>query len=298
MGETEGPFEEFGLPGYLQKGLAGYGIQSASLIQRLSWAANARRANIIGQSKNGTGKTLAYLGVTLSNIRLSAERPRPIQAIVLSPSRELALQTHDLIVRLSAYASPPLSSVVVVGGQPLAADIASVALFPDVVVGSLGRVVHLVKEEIISLQSLRVLVVDEADQMFSEKSFKFDLHGLIGLMPSNCQLLVYSATYTHDLLDYLHKLVKTPVVIRALDDPSDAGTSTQTGVEPKEGGVEDIQLQNIRQFYVAVRSPDPSAYFEEKLKLLTRILASAKYKQCIVFFNQKFRGVEIANSLR
>ena len=166
----------------MKKGLAGLSFRSPSLIQKMSLEANESKRSIIGQSKNGTGKTLAFLLVLLSNISFKPEKQNVLQSIVISPSRELALQTHDLVVKLTAYASPPIKTIVTIGGQALSSDIKNIKLLsPQILVGSLGRVIHLVKEELISLENISVFVVDEADNLFIEKSFKFDMHGLIAL---------------------------------------------------------------------------------------------------------------------
>ncbi len=293
-------FDEYDLPPYLKKGLTGCGFRVPSLIQHLTIEAIAEHhQNIVAQSKNGTGKTLAFLLAVFSLVLpapVNPDKKQHIECIVLSPSRELAMQTHSLISKLTAYASPPIRAVVAVGGQPLKSDIANLTTqFPQILVCSPGRVVHLIKEEIISLENLRTLVLDEADQLFTDRSFKFDLHGLIALLPKGCHKLVYSATYAKSLLEYLQGLMPDSKLIHAQTEAENEEKKEPQAAAGGEEMIDDIQVKDIKQHFFLVQKPP---YFEEKLKLLTQVLAAVKFKQCMIFFNQKFRGVEISNHLK
>jgi len=277
------------IPMYLKKWLKGNNFIVPSHIQRLSLEVNDKRCNIIGQAKNGTGKTLAFLLIVLSNVL-----PKPIpendksclECIILTPTRELAQQIYTIITDVTAYASPAMRVAKTIGGQILKSDIETLRVMkPQILVGSLGRVVHLIKEEIIFLEGVKELVVDEADQLFLDKSFKFDIHGLISLLPKDCQKLVYSATYPTTFLEDLKEILGDSVFIKSIEERG----------EKESEDVDEIQLKGIHQYYIPIND---TSVFDKKLNLLVQLLTTVKYKQCMIFFNQKLRGAEIANHLK
>jgi len=287
------------IPEYLKKGLKSNSFLFPSDIQKQSL--ENYKFNIIAQSKNGTGKTLAFLLVVLANIEpksIASQQSNCLECIILSPSRELALQTNELLLKITSYASPPIRTIVTIGGQPLKADIDTLKITkPQILVGSLGRVIHLVKEEIISLENIKEIVIDEADQMFTDKSFKFDMHGLISLLPKSCKKLVFSATYTTSLLNYLQNIINDSIFIKGqnIDEPNKIAEENKIFDLEKLYDIDEIQLKQIHQFYADI---EKVPYFEEKLKLLSELLNKIKYKQCIIFCKQKFRAVEISEHLK
>eukprot|EP00826_Nyctotherus_ovalis_P036595 TRINITY_DN3261_c0_g2_i1.p1 TRINITY_DN3261_c0_g2~~TRINITY_DN3261_c0_g2_i1.p1 ORF type:complete len:346 (-),score=63.60 TRINITY_DN3261_c0_g2_i1:658-1695(-) len=281
------------IPMYLRKWLKANNFLVPSHIQKLSLEVNSVRSNIIAQSKNGTGKTLAFLLVLLSNLT-PKEKPENdescLECIILAPTRELVQQIYTIITDITAYASPALRVLKTIGGQLVKGDIDNLkAMRPQVLVGSLGRVVHLIKEEVICLGAVKTLVVDEADQLFVDKSFKFDMRGLVSLLPRECQKLVYSATYPTSLLEDLKEMLGESVFIRSVEEKSEEAKSE----EPQD--IDEIQLKGIHQYYISI---DEAPFFEKKLKLLVDLLSAIKYKQCMIFFNQKLRGAEIASHLK
>ena len=284
------------IPDYIKKSLKSHGYHAPSLIQKLTLEATTSHSNIIGQSKNGTGKTLAFLLAIFSNIvpkPIPEEDQSCLECIILSPTRELAQQTYNIINDITAYANPPVRVIMTIGGQLWKGDIERLkTLKPQILVGTLGRVVHLIKEEIVGLQNMKELVVDEADQLFTDKSFKFDLHGLISLLPNECRKLVYSATYPKELLQELKGLLSDNIFIKSTDEIEEIKNEI---IKESHHDIDEIQLKGIHQYYMIITK---SPIFENKLKLLTEVLTTIKYKQCIIFFNQKLRGAEIANYLK
>ena len=105
-------------------------------------------------------------------------------------------------------------------------------------------------------------------------------------LPKECQIIVYSATYTSDLIEYLQKCLNSPKFIHAHDPSEESGQT--------EEQIDEIQLKTIQQYYFVINS----GTFEEKLKILAGLIEKTKYNQCMIFFNQKVRGVEIANFLK
>ena len=180
-------FSDLGLKDTLLKSIEELGFNEPSQIQAEAIPAAIAGHDLIGQAQTGTGKTAAF-GCGIIN---SIEKRDGLSAIILAPTRELAIQVNDELRRLSKYDN--LSILPVYGGDPISNQIRTLKGNVNIVVGTPGRVLDHIKRGTIKLDKIRFLVLDEADEMLN-MGFIDDLEDIIKQLPSERQTLLFSAT--------------------------------------------------------------------------------------------------------
>ena len=184
------PFTELPLPAPLQEALAWLNYTSATPIQAKSLPPMLAGRDVMGQARTGTGKTAAYGLALLARIDPMLQRT---QALVLCPTRELADQIAKEIRRL-ARALPNIKITVLSGGINQRPQLASLEHDPHIVVGMAGRVQEHLDQATLTLDALKVLVLDEADRMLGE-DFEAASRAIVKLTPKTRQTLFFSATF-------------------------------------------------------------------------------------------------------
>jgi superfamily II DNA/RNA helicase len=230
--------------------------------------------DLIAQAKSGTGKTLVYVITALELLLAadSASTTTPL-VLVLTPTRELALQVADVARRVGAYV-PSLACVSLVGGQPIAGDAAALGRRCTVAVGTPGRVRQLLCETgALNVSSLRLLVLDEADRLF-EPQFVPAVREIVSRLPTARQTLAFSATYTDDAAQRLSAIMRDPQRV------------TLSGGSP--------HLIGVRQFRVRVRRRRETAELDARLETLLRWLQKVPFQQCVVFCSSYTRAQHVA----
>lgn len=155
-------FSELGLDENILKAIDAMGFEEPSKIQAEVIPVLLEGHDVIGQAQTGTGKTLAFGAPVLSRIRSSEGK---ISSIILTPTRELAIQVNDELNRIAKFTKIKLLPVY--GGQPIDRQISALRRGIDIVVGTPGRVLDLIRRKVLNLGSIKFLVLDEADEMLN-----------------------------------------------------------------------------------------------------------------------------------
>lgn len=216
--------------------------------------------DVIGQARTGTGKTASFVIPILERLKPRKDAQGP-QALVLVPTRELAVQVRGEMVKLAE--GRRINSVAVYGGKPLREQIEKLRRGADLVVGTPGRVIDLLGRGALNLNQLACVVLDEADRML-DIGFRPDIEKILKRCPTNRQTLLLSATVPPPILKLAQRYMKDPLSLN---------------FSSKE-----VSVETIEQRYFTV---DPGRKFE----LLLRLLVREKPRQCIVFCRTK-RGTE------
>ncbi|KAJ2498177.1 ATP-dependent RNA helicase dbp10, partial [Coemansia sp. RSA 2052] len=166
--------------------------------------------DVVGMARTGSGKTAAFLIPMINRLKAHSAKVGS-RAIVLSPSRELALQTHQVTKELVKYTD--LRAVPIVGGDSMEDQFGIMASNPDIVIATPGRLLHLVVEMSLDLSTIEYIVFDEADRLF-ELGFSVQLHEILGRLSANRQTLLFSATLPSTLVDFAKAGLQDPELIR------------------------------------------------------------------------------------
>lgn len=200
-------------------------IEVATEVQAKTYPLAANGHDVIGVSKTGSGKTLAFVLPTVNQFLLS---DKPFHTLILTPTRELALQTAQC---LSLFHPLGLRHALLVGGEPLTPQAQALSKYPHVVVGTVGRVAkHIEKTKGFKIQSIRKLVLDEADRFF-EQDFTKDLDLIMARLEKKNQTLMFTATLTEQVRSLSGIFMKSPHIIGHSSGAPDAPENSLSGVE-------------------------------------------------------------------
>ncbi|MGH8032654.1 MAG: DEAD/DEAH box helicase, partial [Luteimonas sp.] len=258
-------FADLGLPEHLLKALASVGYESPSPIQAATIPPLVAGRDMLGQAQTGTGKTAAFALPILASIDLSQTRP---QALVLAPTRELAIQVAEAFHKYAAHL-PGFHVLPIYGGQGYGPQLAALKRGVHVVVGTPGRVIDHLTRGTLDLSQLKCLVLDEADEML-RMGFIDDVETVLKQTPEARQVALFSATMPTQIRRIAQTYLKNPVEIAIKST-----TTTAT---------------NIRQRYWMVSGVN-------KLDALTRILEAETYDGMLVFARTKLGAQELAEKL-
>jgi ATP-dependent RNA helicase DeaD len=242
------------------------GYESPSAIQAATIPALMAGSDVVGLAQTGTGKTAAFAMPILSKIDTSS---KATQALVLAPTRELALQVAEAFSRYGAHL-PQINVLPIYGGSSYAVQLAGLKRGAQVVVGTPGRVIDHLERGTLDLSRVDYLVLDEADEMLN-MGFAEDVERILSETPEYKQVALFSAT----MPPAIRKLT-----VKYLHDP------TEVSVEAKTATAE-----NISQRYTQVAGP-------RKMDALTRVLEVEPFEAMIVFVRTKQATEEVAERLR
>ncbi len=263
--EKDVTFSDLALPEELLKVLNEIGYEKPSPIQSASIPVLQSGVDIIGQAQTGTGKTAAFALPLLAKIDVNLRKP---QALVLAPTRELAIQVAEAINTYSKYMKG-FQVVPIYGGQSFPVQLKQLARGPQVIVGTPGRVMDHMRKGKINWDHMHTLVLDEADEML-RMGFLEDVEWVLEQTPEDRQIALFSAT--------MPKEIKR-VADRFLDKPQEIKIKTKTAT-----------ATTIEQFYLTVSH-------HNKLDALTRILEVEETDAIIIFARTKTATVELADRL-
>ncbi len=259
-------FEQLDLSPIMRRALARMGFEKPSPIQAAVIPLALDGYDIIGQARTGTGKTAAFAIPVLEQLDPLRENPHP-QALVLVPTRELAHQVHGEFEKL-AYGCPT-SCVEVAGGKHMTQQIKSLRDGAQVVVGTPGRVLDLIRRGNLKLSNLWCVVLDEADRML-DIGFRPDIERILKACPEQRQTLLLSATLANDVME---------ISQRYLFEPKTVDCSKN-----------DLSVETIEQRYFLVH---PDRKFDTLVKLLRREEAH----QAIIFCRTKIGTAKLHRRL-
>ena len=259
-------FADLGLAGPVLSAVAAVGYEAPSPIQAATIPPMMDGRDVVGLAQTGTGKTAAFALPILSRLNLSQKKP---QALVLAPTRELALQVCEAFEKYAA-GSPGVKVLPVYGGQGYGVQLSALRRGVHVIVGTPGRIMDHLDKGTLDLTELRFLVLDEADEMLN-MGFAEDVETILADTPDDKQVALFSATIPAPIRRLSTKYLHDPVEITVKG-------KTQTAA-------------NITQRYLFVSYP-------QKVDALTRILEVENFEGMIVFVRTKNETETLAEKLR
>ncbi|KOC62357.1 Putative ATP-dependent RNA helicase me31b [Habropoda laboriosa] len=205
-------FEEFCLKRELLMGIFEKGWEKPSPIQEASIPIALSGKDILARAKNGTGKTGAYSIPVLEQVD---PRQDVIQALVIVPTRELALQTSQICIELAKHMD--IKVMVTTGGTDLRDDIMRIYQKVHVIIATPGRILDLMDKSVANMDHCKILVLDEADKLLSQ-DFKGMLDHVISRLPHERQILLYSATFPLTVKQFMEKHLRDPYEINLMEE--------------------------------------------------------------------------------
>lgn len=246
-------FDDFKLRDELLRGVYSYGFEEPSAVQKQAIEPMVSGRNVLVQAQSGTGKTATF---TIGMLQQIDESIQSVQGILLSPTRELSTQTEKVMKDMSKFMK--VNVMACIGGTSIRDNVNGLKNC-HIVIGTPGRVFDLLKRNILPTSSLKMFVLDEADEMLSH-GFKEQIMSIYDHLPK-VQTCLFSATMPLEMIEIANKMMEDPVRILVKK--------------------EELTLDGIRQFYIAVQ--------EEKWKLetLCDLYETLTINQCIIYCNTK-----------
>ena len=261
----EARFEDLGLCPEIMKAVKNMGFEEASPIQAKAIPAMMEGKDIIGQAQTGTGKTAAF-GIPL--LEKIDPKNKKLQAIVLCPTRELAIQVAEEIRNLAKYMHA-IKVLPIYGGQEIVKQIRSLKSGTQLIIGTPGRVMDHMRRKTVKMENIHTVVLDEADEMLN-MGFREDIETILEGVPEERQTVLFSATMPKPILDITKRFQKNAELIK---------------VTKKE-----LTVPNIEQFYYEVKP-------KNKEEVLSRLLDIYNPKLSVIFCNTKKQVDLLVNGL-
>uniref|UniRef100_A0A915Q3T8 RNA helicase n=1 Tax=Setaria digitata TaxID=48799 RepID=A0A915Q3T8_9BILA len=204
-----GGWQAIGLDHVVFKGIQKKGFRQPTPIQRKTIPLIIDGKDIVAMSRTGSGKTAAFVIPILQ--KLKGRDMRGIRALIIEPTRELAMQTFSVVKELGRFTG--LRCAVLVGGDRIEEQFQAVHEKPDIVIATPGRLLHVVVEMDFRLSAVQIIVFDEADRLF-EMGFSEQLHEVLKRLPENRQTLLFSATLPKSIIAFSKAGLANPVLVR------------------------------------------------------------------------------------
>lgn len=217
-------FQEFNLIPPLHKALEEIGYTKATDIQSNAIPNILKGSDLIGCAQTGTGKTAAFAIPILQLLHTNAQPKAAIKALILTPTRELAIQIDDNFKMYGKYM--PVKHLAIFGGVPQGKQVAALKKGVHILIATPGRLLDLIQQKLISLAQLQILVLDEADRML-DMGFVNDVKKILTQVPSKKQTLFFSATMPASIRKFANTMVRQPVEINVTPVSSTAKTVKQ-----------------------------------------------------------------------
>jgi len=257
-------FNEFGISDKVIVSLSEMGFEEPTPIQKMAIPPVLQGKDIIGRAQTGTGKTAAF-GIPLIEQRPEAKGRYPY-AIVLAPTRELAVQVSGALNKMGARAG--VVSLPIYGGQSIELQIRSLKRGAEIVVGTPGRVLDHIRRKTLVLKDIKTVVLDEADEMLS-MGFIEDIEKILGGIPGERQTMLFSATLSPEIMKLATVHMRSPIRIEV----APSGTTAE----------------KVSQEFFIVRK-------DEKIRLLEKVL-SDRHGSAIVFMRTKHSASRVRRTV-
>jgi len=256
-------FEEFCLSRPLLMGIFEKGWEKPSPIQEAAIPGALLGRDVLARAKNGTGKTGAYIIPVLQQLDVTQNH---IQALVIVPTRELALQTSQICIELSKHLKARV--MVTTGGTNLKDDILRIMENVHVIIATPGRILDLMEKKVAKMDKCKMLVMDEADKLLSQ-DFTQMLDNVISFLPKDRQILLFSATFPVTVRDFMSKHLKDAMEINLM---------------------EELTLKGVTQYYAFVQE-------KQKVHCLNTLFSKLQINQSIIFCNSTQRVELLAKKI-
>jgi translation initiation factor 4A len=260
-------WDQLDIPMDLLRGIYAYGFERPSSIQKKAILPLIMKKDIIGQAQSGTGKTATFAIGSLANVDLMDKN---VQVLVLSPTRELSIQTANVFKGIGSMLDG-LRVQILIGGNSIDEDVSHLKNdTPHVVVGCPGRVYDMIRRNTFSAKKVKLVILDEADEMFST-GFKEQVYNIFQNFNKDVQVALFSATLPHYMQSITSKLMRDPVNICVK--------------------AEQLTLEGISQYYVAVEDD------KQKYATLKDLYSFISVSQCIIYANSVKRVSDLYDAM-
>jgi translation initiation factor 4A len=260
-------WDELEIPTGLLRGIYAYGFENPSPIQKKAIKPLIMKKDIIGQAQSGTGKTATFTIGALSNVVLEDKYP---QVLVLSPTRELSIQTANVFKGIGSMMDD-LKVQILIGGNSIDDDVENLkSNSPHVIVGCPGRVYDMIRRNTFSAKKVKLVILDEADEMFST-GFKEQVYNIFQNFNKDIQVALFSATLPSYIYSITSKLMRDPVRVSVK--------------------AEQLTLEGIAQYFVAVEDD------KQKYATLKDLYAVISVSQCIIYCNSVKRVSDLYDAM-
>ena len=238
-------FQSLGLSDALLKAISKKGYTTPSPIQEKAIPPVLEGRDVLASAQTGTGKTA---GFTLPLLQYLSENPkakfRPIRALILTPTRELAAQVYESVRDYSEFLN--IKSAVIFGGVNQKPQVATIRRGVDVLVATPGRLLDLQNQNLLSIKRVEVFVLDEADRML-DMGFLRDIERVMKLMPDKRQNLMFSATFSKDIRKLANSILNNPVQVEATPENTTVEAISQKVFRVAKGKKTDLIIKLISE---------------------------------------------------
>ena len=259
-------FEDLQINDNIKRAVIEMGFEEPSPIQAQSIPVILSGKDVIGQAQTGTGKTAAF---SIPILEMVNPDDKNLQALVLCPTRELAIQVSTEIRKIGKYMHG-IKTLPVYGGQPIDRQIKSLKGGVQVVIGTPGRVIDHINRKTIKMDNVKMIILDEADEML-DMGFREDIEMILSKTPEDRQTTFFSATMPKGILELTKKYQNNPEHIKVVR--------------------KELTVPNIKQYYIETRSAN-------KLEVLCRLIDVYNPKLSVVFTNTKRGADELVGDLQ
>jgi len=253
--EVTETFDDMNLRTELLRGIYAYGFEKPSAIQQKAVKPVLLGRDLIAQAQSGTGKTATFAIGALQKVDLEN---KSCQVLILAPTRELAQQIQKVVIALGDYMQAQCHACI--GGTNVREDLRKLETGVHIVVGTPGRVFDMINRRALHPETIRLFILDEADEMLS-RGFKDQIYEVFRYLPSTVQVGLFSATMPNDVLELTQRFMRDPIRILVKRD--------------------ELTLEGIRQFYIAVDRE------EWKLDTLCDLYETVTITQAIIYCNSR-----------
>ncbi len=259
-------FEQLEIQQEILNAITDMGFEEATPIQAKSIPVILEGKDIVGQAQTGTGKTASFGIPILQNVN---PKSKTLQAIVLCPTRELAIQVADELRKLAKYLHG-IKVLPIYGGQDIAKQIRSIKAGTQIIIGTPGRVMDHMRRKTMKLDHVKMVALDEADEMLN-MGFREDIETILNEIPEERQTILFSATMPKPIMDITKRFQKDAQIIKVVK--------------------KELTVPNIEQYYYEVRP-------KNKAEILARLLDIYNPNLSVVFCNTKRMVDELVDDLQ
>ena len=259
-------FKDLHLSKEMYQAIADMGFEEPTTIQNRSIPYLLDGKDVIGQAQTGTGKTAAFGIATLERID---QKNKELQAVILCPTRELAIQVSEELKNLSKY-KKGIRILPVYGGQPIGRQIKALKAGVQIIIGTPGRVMDHLNRRTLKVGGVKIVILDEADEML-DMGFRDDIETIVKKIPEQRQTVLFSATMPKTILKLTRRYQSNPQLIKLVH--------------------REMTVPNVEQFFVEVKQ-------QAKTEVMSRLIDLYNLKLSLVFCNTKRRVDELVESLR
>ncbi|MAP79985.1 MAG: ATP-dependent RNA helicase RhlE [Aequorivita sp.] len=263
-------FKSLGLSDALLKAISKKGYNTPSTIQQKAIPLILERKDVLASAQTGSGKTAGFALPLLQILNSEpAYRKRPVRALILTPTRELAAQVQDEFKEYSAFTD--LRSTVIFGGVGANPQIRALRNGVDILVATPGRLLDLENQNALSLSKVEILVLDEADRML-DMGFLRDIKKILALLPAKRQNLLFSATFSKEIKKLANEFLHHPVLVEATPENTTVEKINQTVYRVDKTLKTDLIIKlisegNWKQVLVFTRTKHGANRLSEKLEI-------------------------------